>query len=412
MPGGVTRTVAFYDPHPVAFVRGSGAQLEDADGNLYIDLLNNYTALVHGNAHPRLTSAAANALRDGGIFPAPHSLQVEHARRILSRFPAAARVRYTNSGTEAAMLAVRVARALTGRDAIAKARGAYHGTYDALWSHVGGQSEAEGAEARQPGVAKAVHALTHVFEFNDVDSIQTLEKSAGHHLAAIIVEPLLAAAGALLATPEFLAACREVCDRTGALLIFDEVQTSRLEMGGLQEHFGIWPDLTVLGKWIGGGLPIGAVAGTAAAMGALAAGSRTFVNHSGTFNGNGASLAAGLAAIDLLDASAIRQINAHGDSLAASIRSALASRGMRGSVTGYGSLINVHFGIDHPSRVSDTNTSDLQAMDWFHLALLTHGMFAAHRGMMNVSTALGDDGVVEASKRVERALDSVRETSM
>jgi glutamate-1-semialdehyde 2,1-aminomutase len=409
LPDGHTRSVAFFKPYPLVLQRGKGSRVWDADGNEYIDLVNNYTALVHGHAHPELALVASKATEEGTVFPAPHLAQEEHARILVARLLGAEQVRYTNSGTEAAMLAVRIARAVTGRDIVAKAKWGYHGTFDGLWAYVE-EGEALGNPIEpQPGIPEAVHDLTKVFEYNDVADLQSVCRGIGDGLAAIIVEPVLGSGGAIAASPEFLRACRLLCDELGAVLILDEVQTFRLEVGGLQGRWRVQPDLTVLGKFIGGGYPIGAVVGRHDLMDVFCKGHPHYVNHSGTFNGNVVSMTCGVASLRLLSEEAIRQINAYGTRMAEAVNGMVSKAGLTGCVTGYGSIFNVHLGIAEARLGADVVAEDGDALQLLHLALILEGVFASPRGMMNISTAFSDDDVDTALARIERAIARVKD---
>jgi glutamate-1-semialdehyde 2,1-aminomutase len=403
---GNTRSLAYYPPHPLVIVSGRGPIVTDADGHAYFDLLNNYTSLVHGNAHPALIEAATAVMGTGTVFPAPHALQARHAAMIRERIEGTEVVRYTNSGTEAAMLAVRVARAVTGRDVIAKARYGYHGGFDGLAPNGGG-----GSGRAEPGVARATANVLGVFEFNDAADMDRVCREAGSDLAAIVLEPMLGSGGAVPATREFLAEARRLADELGALLILDEVQTFRLHPGGMQAALGVRSDLTVLGKLIGGGFPIGAVTGPRHLLDVLSSGSARHMKHAGTFNGNLVSMAAGIRAMELLDPPAIARLNASGEILASSTRDALASSGLPGTVTGYGSMFNVHIGADVGTirTGSDATAQDHALMELFHLALLNEGVFAAPRGFFNTSTALSEEGLEGVAGSLKQALAELAE---
>jgi glutamate-1-semialdehyde 2,1-aminomutase len=403
---GNTRSLAYYPPHPLVIVSGRGPMVTDADGHTYFDLLNNYTSLVHGNAHPALMEAATAVMATGTVFPAPHALQARHAAMIRERIEGTEVVRYTNSGTEAAMLAVRVARAVTGRDVLAKARYGYHGGFDGLAPNVGGSSGRPEA-----GVAQATADLLRVFEFNDAADMDRVCREAGSDLAAIVLEPMLGSGGAVPATSEFMAEARRLADELGALLILDEVQTFRLHPGGMQALLGVRADLTVLGKLIGGGFPIGAVAGPRHLLDVLSAGSPRPMKHAGTFNGNLVSMAAGIRAMELLDPAAIARLNGSGETLASSIRDALASSGLPGTVTGYGSMFNVHLGAEVGTvrTGSDATAQDHSLMELFHLALLNEGVFAAPRGFFNTSSALSDEDLEVVAGSLKQALAELAE---
>ncbi len=412
LPQGVTRTVAFFEPHPLVLLNGQGPRVWDADGHVYLDFLNNYSALIHGHAHPEIVKVAKDVISHGTVFPAPHPSQAEHARILTERLSAADKVRYMNSGTEAAMYAVRLARAYTGREVIAKARGGYNGTWDALWCYVGGQRAHSGdIHEPQPGIPSAVHRLTKVFEYNDIGDLATVCRDPGENLAAVIVEPIMAAGGLIPAKEDFLKECRSICDELGALLVLDEVQTFRLEWGGMQDRWKISPDLTVLGKIIGGGFPIGAVAGKREIMDCFKKGSMTYVNHSGTFNGNVASMRCGITTLNLLDRKAITSINKFGNLMAVEIRKMLHKHKLVGCVTGYGSMLNYHLGVERVEYGSDTNVEDNRLMDLMHLSLLLEGVFSASRGYLNLSTALTKEDIDTALEAFDKAISRVARES-
>jgi len=408
LPDGNTRGTAFFQPHPIVLVHGEGPIVTDADGNRYHDLLNNYTSLVHGNAHPDLVQAARTVIGEGTVFPSPHRLQATHAGVLCERLPSAEMVRYTNSGTEASMMAVRIARAATGRDLVAKARCGYHGSWDGLWV----SAEEDGPEPSaiaEPGIPQAVVDLVRLFEFNDLEDLTQVCETAGSDLAAVIVEPMLGSGGAVPATPEFLAEARRLADRTGAVLILDEVQTFRLATGGMQQVLGCRPDLTILGKFIGGGFPIGAVAGPRHLLELFRLDAPRHLKHSGTYNGNLVSMAAGLKAIEMLTEDAISAINFAGDLLAESLAKSLAECGLAGSVTGYGSMFNAHLGPEVTSvrTGSDVLREDPHAMQLLHLALLNEGVFSAPRGFLNCSTALGERELPAVALAISKAVEEV-----
>ncbi len=398
---GNTRSIVLHAPHPVVIESGQGGTVVDADGNRYLDLLNNYTSLVHGNAHPELIGTATSVMVTGTVFPSPHELQARHASMLVERIAGAEAVRYTNSGTEAAMLAVRIARAATGRDRVAKARFGYHGGYDGLAPN--------GLDPLEPGVPGSVADSLALFEFNDLVDLERVCRAVGGDLAAIVLEPVLGSGGAVPATPAFMAAARRVADELGALLILDEVQTFRLDPGGMQAVLGVPADLTVLGKLIGGGFPIGAVTGPRAVLEVLSHASVRGFKHAGTFNGNLVSMAAGIRAIELLTPEAIRRLNAGGEALAATCADALGASGLPGTVTGHGSMFNLHFGADvmRVATGTDASAQDVGLMEPLHLALLNEGVFSAPRGFLNTSTALGDEDLEMVARRINQALAAV-----
>lgn len=404
---GNTRSLATFPPHPVVLLEGAGPRVTDADGNVYYDLLNNYTSLVHGNAHPALGEAATAVIATGTVFPAPHPAQARHAAMLCERLAGAEMARYTNSGSEAAMIAVRVARAATGRDVVVKALGGYHGSWDGL---VRDTRLDEGAgNAAAPGISADVSRGVGIFEYNDVADLERVCRLAGSDLAAVVLEPMLGSGGAVPATPEFMAAARRLADELGAVLIVDEVQTFRLAPGGLQSVLGCRADLTILGKLIGGGFPVGAVAGSRDLLGVFSTSSARHIEHSGTFNGNLVSMAAGAKSMELLTPQAIAHINETGAVLRQAFSEAIASSGLRGTVTGYGSMLNVHLGPDvgEVRTGSDVLAQDARTMELLHLALLNEGIFSAPRGFLNTSTVLDDADVANVARALKQAVADV-----
>src|SRR6266849_4399451 len=272
MPGGNSRTTTFFDPYPFYIARGEGARIWDVDGAERLDFNGNYTSLVLGHADPRVVQAIQGAAARGMSFPGPSEHEVRLAELLTGRIPSLEAVRFTNSGTEATMHAVRVARAFTGRGKIAKFEGAYHGTHD--WVLVSVSPDlAEAGSRKRPrslayssGVPDTVLKHTVVLPWNDIDACVKILEKQGRDLAALIVDPLMANAGLLVPQLGFLERLREVTDRLGIMLIFDEVISFRVSPGGAQARFGVRPDLTTLGKIIGGGLAVGAFGGRAEVM--------------------------------------------------------------------------------------------------------------------------------------------------
>jgi len=394
LPGGDTRSSTFYEPYPIAFERGEGCRVWDVDGNEYVDFLNNFTSLVHGHAHPQIVEAVALQAARGTAFPAPNVAQAELAERIVERVPSIELLRYTNSGSEANMLAIRLARAYTGRERIVKADGGYHGSWEQL------PLAGSPATGSHDGTPQAVLDLIHWCEFNDVESLRAAVEEAGDRLAAIVLEPVQLVGGVIAGTPEFLRAARELADEAGALLVLDEVVTLRLAPGGYQSVLGVRPDLTTLGKIIGGGLPVGATGGRREVLEAADPRRPGHVGHSGTFNGNPLTSVAGCVSLDLLDAAAIERLNGLGERFASGLRGVLEAHGVEASVTSCGSLVQIHLETEGPVRTfGDTNPGSA-LLARLHRAALDEGVFFAGRGLLNLSTAM-DDAVID------RALDAL-----
>jgi glutamate-1-semialdehyde 2,1-aminomutase len=398
IPGGNTRSLAFYPPYPLVISSGSGCRIRDADGNEFIDLLNNYTASVHGHALPAVNEAMSEQAALGTVFPAPSGLQAELAERIVGRVASVEQVRFANSGTEAVMMAVRGARAFTGREKIVKAEGGYNG----MWEQVPISWPQDPYRAAMP---EGVRELVRMVGYNDVGQLEAAMQEEGNEVAAIILEPVTGT-GVFAGTPEYFAAARRLADEHGALLICDEVITLRLGVGGFQEVLGVRPDLTTMGKIIGGGLPVGAFGGRADVMEIFDPRSPRHLHHSGTFNGNLMTMAAGCVSLDLLTRSEIERINALGERLAEGLRRSLAERpDLHGVVNNCGSLLHVNLGTEGEVRKFSDLRPDSPVAAAFHLAALEEGVYFAPRGFMNTSTAMDEQVVDEALEACSRALD-------
>jgi glutamate-1-semialdehyde 2,1-aminomutase len=386
MPGGDTRTTSYHRPYCLTISHGEGPFLWDIDGNRYIDLLGNYTSLVHGHAYPPITEAIANAARQGTAWPARSEPQVELAELLCERVRSVERVRFCNSGTEAGMLAVQVARRLTGRKYILMARYGYHGSYDDLELGLVGQDGER----------------TLLADFGEVTSFEALLTERGSEIAAVFLEPVLGSAGVVAPPPAFLELVGEAARRAGALFVIDEVITLRLAAGGAQEIFELRPDLTMMGKFIGGGLPVGALGGRAEIMAAFDPRDRGAILHSGTFNGNPATCAAGLASVRELTPERIDKMEQQAKRLAEELKRAATQAELPFSVRQFGSLMNVFFMNEPPPAT--IAREDMRTMASFHLAALNHGLFIAPRGLIALSTVVTDELLNEVCERAAKAM--------
>jgi glutamate-1-semialdehyde 2,1-aminomutase len=398
LPGGDTRTGVFYRPYPAYMVAGQGNIVTDLDGNQYLDLMNNYTSLVHGHAHPALLEAARSQLPSGAVYASPMVGQVELAELICARVPSVEQLRFANSGTEATMLALRAARAFTGRSGIIKMQGAYHGSHDL--------AAAADPEADR-GIPAGLHQDLFFAPFNNLAAIEALLEAHPAAIAAIIVEPVPNAGGLPLPLPGYLQGLRDLADQHGALLIFDEVVTLRLHEGGYQAVAGVTPDLTAMGKIIGGGFAVGAFGGKRAIMEQFNPALPDHLAHSGTFNGHSVTMAAGLASLRQLDQAAIDRINSLGASLARGFDDAFAEAGIAGSTTSAGSLVQVHWRTGPIVNMEDVAAGFRAAGDLpllLHLELMNRGIYAAARGEYNISTVMTTDDVTHAVDSFSAAL--------
>lgn len=390
LPGGETRTSTFFQPHPLFMTRGEGALLFDQDGNRYLDFLGNYTSLVHGHAHPDITAAITRQLGLGSAHGACTEAQNRLAALIKSRVRSVERIRFANSGTEAVMQAVRTARAWTGRPRIVKMVGGYHGSWDPVMVGM------KGPDHNTPGLSPVLADETLLTTFNDPEAAVRLVSEHEDEIAAIIVEPMLGSTGAIPADREFLLTLRNLADETGALLIFDEIQTFRLNPGGAQNVYGIAPDLTTFAKVIGGGLPIGAWGGRADAMDQYDPRRPGFISHPGTFNGNALAMVAGTVALELLSESEIDRINGLGDRLRTGLGEAAADAGDVVSVTGMGSMAQVHFTSGPVTDFASAASADKARAARLHLALINEGVFTSPTCRFAVSTPMSDGEIDEA----------------
>ena len=385
MPGGDTRSTTWFRPFPVVMDHADGAEMTDVDGNVLLDFLGNYTALVHGHRPPFILDAVRAALERDVLFGAPMPEQGELARRIVGRLAAAEHVRFTNSGTEAGMVAARIARRFTGRERLAIAEHSYHGSYEPLvWE-------------------AAARTGTATFPVNDIAGAERALEGAGP-LAAVFLEPVLGSGGVITADDDFLAFLRHYTRNRGSLLVFDEVMTFRLGYGGRQEATGVAPDLTMLGKIIGGGMPVGAVAGRADVLAVTDPSRPGSMEHSGTFNGHRLTMVAGAASLDALDRAAVERLDRLGGRLRDGLTSVAASSKVPVSVTSCGSLLNLHAaaGVTTPAQADAAAYSDLAR--YIHLALIDRGVFIAHRGEMCISTVMTEETVDRAVAAVADAL--------
>src|SRR6195952_1294431 len=408
LPGGNTRTTVFMKPYPIYAERGAGCRVFDVDGNEYIDCINNFTALIHGHAHPALIEAATRQLALGSAFGLPTESEIELAELLASRLPGVEQVRFTNSGTEAVMMALKAARAFTGRPKIAKCEGAYHGSYDYAEVSLDPMPEAWGRNAPvsvayAKGTPENVLADVIAIPFNDAEAAVSLIRAHGSELACVLVDPMPNRAGLAPADQAYLEALRKVTREVGALLIFDEVITFRLGYRGAQGIWNIEPDLTTLGKIIGGGFPVGAICGPKEFMAVFdPRPGQPALPHGGTFSANPVTMRAGIAAMELLDDAAFTRLDAMGEAVRSGIDAAFRRHRVPGRTVGLGSLLKIHFA-DRPIRdyrsayLSDEETKR-QAV--FNRGLLNRGVLAAGYGLMALSTPMTDadiDAIVEAA---------------
>ena len=354
---------------PIFVERASGAELIDVNGNVYVDYVCSWGPLIHGHAHPAVLEAVSEAAALGTSYGAPTAGEVELAEAIAARVPAVDMVRMTSSGTEATMSAIRLARAVTGRETLLKFAGAYHGHVDGLLAAAGSGLATQGIPA-SPGVPEAVAAQTVVVPWNDSEAVRAA--FAAHDFAAVIVEPYPANMGLIPPAPGFLELLRDLCTSYDALLIFDEVITGfRVAPGGAQELTGVLPDLTVMGKILGGGMPAAAFGGPVSLMERIAPAGDVY--QAGTLSGNPLAVAAGRATLALLDEQAYMSLSDTTHALAAGLREAAGERPV--SVTATTGLLTVFFAAEPPVDYAGTAACDLEAYGTWCRALLARGVY-------------------------------------
>jgi glutamate-1-semialdehyde 2,1-aminomutase len=376
LPGGVNSPVRAFKSvgaTPLFISRGKGSAIEDADGNTYIDYVMSWGPLIHGHAPRGLVKTLASVARDGTSFGAPTEVSVKLGERVRMLMPSLERVRFVNSGTEATMSAVRVARAATGRDRIIKFEGCYHGHADPFLVQAGSGALTLGAP-NSPGVPRSAVADTLLATYNDLASCERVFEANRGQVAAVIVEPIAGNIGVVPPADGFLAGLRRLCDREGALLIFDEVISGfRVGTGGAQGLFGITPDLTCLGKIIGGGLPVGAYGGRADLMGLVAPAGTVY--QAGTLSGNPLAMAAGLWSIGNLSAKLYRHLNRLGAMLAHGLATAAREAGVSLQVNAFGSVVTPFFTSEAVRDYRSALTSDTASYAAFFRAMLARGIY-------------------------------------
>ncbi len=396
LPGGNTRSVLFHGPFPLSMARGEGCRLWDADGHEYIDALGEFTAGLYGHSHPVILAAIGEALA-GGINLSSHTAREGLlAHEIQRRFPSMELLRFANSGTEANLLALAAAKAHTGRSKVLVFDGAYHG---GVLTFAGG-----GSPMNVP------HAFL-LARYNDADSVRALVAQHGSDIAAILVEPMLGSGGCIAGEPAFLQALRSLADQCGAMLVFDEVMTSRLSFGGRQGLLSIRPDLTTAGKYLGGGMSFGVFGGRRDVMERFDPRRPDALAHAGTFNNNVLTMAAGHAGLSqVLTQDVLERLNARGERLRGRFNAVLAGHGVDMAFTGIGSLMTLHATAVPVRSPADLQGTDARARDLVFFGLLEQGVFMARRGMVALSLPVGDaecdamvaalDAVVAAHRQV------------
>jgi glutamate-1-semialdehyde 2,1-aminomutase len=413
MPGGDTRSIGLFNPYPFFVVEGKGFHLCDADGNQYIDFVNNMTSMIHGHAHPHVMEAIRRQTEKGVTHGLPVESQYQLAELLCQRIPSMESLRFGNTGSEATMFCMRAARAFTGKDGILKMDGGYHGGHDFV--QVNPMPDLSGQDLPQPQQTKGVPAgvVKDIFvtPFNDLETTDRILGANLDKIGAIIMEPMLGAGGGVGPIAGYLKGMRELADRYNVLLIFDEIISYRLHEGGLQAMEGIRPDLTALGKIIGGGLPIGAFGGRKDIMDLFDPTKPDAVTHSGTFTGNAVTMAAGCANLEIYTQTEIDRINRLGEYLAAGLNTAMKNAGLKGGTRGVGSLVGIAF-TDKPLKSSKDVVLGLfpsfELMHYLHLEMLNRGIYFLDRGMFALSTPMTENEIDYCVNHFGQALQMLK----
>ncbi len=391
LPAGVSYAIRHFEPYPFYTAKAKGSKLYDVDGNEYVDFWLGHTALILGHSPPAIVKAVKKQLENGTHYGTSHELEIQLAEQIVKMVSSAEMVRFTNSGTEANMYATRLARAYRDRNKIAKFEGGWHGGYDAL--HIGVKHPFDIPESA--GLTAGTLQDTIVLPFNDLEAVKARLKDV--EVASIAIETVLGAGGGIPAEKEFLKGLREVCDERGILLIFDEVITGfRLAPGGGQQYCGVTPDITVFGKILGGGFPIGAFCGRREIMkrvDTLLYERPHYSFHGGTFAANPISMTAGLVTLELLeDGQLINKLNNIGEKIRGQLTDIFKTKGVDVQVTGAGSLFNTHFTKKEVKDARAASKADKKKLMNYHLNLITNGVFflPTHTGALSTAHSEAD----------------------
>ncbi len=413
LPGGISRLQTLVDPFPIYAGRGEGATIVDVDGTHRLDMMNNFASLIHGHARSEVIDAATRAARHGSCFAMPTEAEIALAELLCDRVKSVEKVRFCNSGTEAVMLALKAARAHTGRARIAKIEGAYHGMYDYAEVSLDSSPENWGNDPNSvrftAGSPRAVLDDTVVFPHNNTEAAERILRDAGESLAAILIDPAPGVFGMIPMTPEFVSMIQRVARDIGASIIIDEVIALRLGYHGAQAKFGIEPDYTTFAKIIGGGFPVGAVAGSETAMAVFSHAQGKPLNpSSGTFTANPVSMSAGLATMELMTPEAYAALDALGEHARMVAARAFQATGVKGQVTGVGGMFAIHL---HERPITDYRSAypvgnEAARGKALHLALLEAGFIMSPKLSAFLSTAMTTNDIDRFGAALETILRS------
>ena len=382
IPGGATRSLSYFKPYPIHIDYGQGAYVYTHEGHKLFDVTNAYGAIVHGHGDPDVVKAVQEGIAKGSQYSTPTHGQYKLAKLLCERIPGFDRVRFVNSGTEATLFALRTARAYTGKDKILKMTGGFHGTHDCV-------AASTKKNVITAGIPNGMTEDMLEVPFNDLDALEKAVRQNASELAAVIMEPFLGAGGVVLPGPGYLELARKVTSDNNVLLIFDEIFSYRVNTGGCQKLYGVTPDLTTVGKVVGGGLPIGVFGGKEEIMNIYChENTDKPLYHSGTFNGYETVMQAGYAALSKYDDAAIAYINSLGDQLQSGLLKSFKANGLNIQSNQIGSLLNLHF-VNEPITTAEQVLESIEQLHTLmHLSLLNKGIFTIPRGLFILSTAM------------------------
>ena len=417
MPGGASRNSAIRAPHPLYAARADGCRITDVDGAERIDFANNMASLIHGHAHPAIVSAVADQLRKGTASTLTTEVEVRFAEHICSRNPNFEKIRFVNSGTEAVMGALKAARAFTGRPKIAKAEGAYHGLYD--YAEISQTARPDNwGDLDSPASVPVAHGTPQpvlddviVVPYNDPDRAVAILDRHADEIACVLLDLMPHWAGLCPAIPQFASAIQQWAASNGALLVVDEVITFRNAYSGAQQRYGLVPDITAMGKIIGGGFPVGAIAGRADIMELMnPLGDRYLLPYSGTFSANPITMTAGLTAMELYDRAQIDHVNRLAEFAVGAINDTIKALGVPASVTGAGSMFRIHMRPDPPANHRETHPDPAAAerLKLFYNKMLDRRILLIYSGAGAISTPMGEAEIDQLVAAVHKSLTALQ----
>ncbi len=409
LPGGSSRGTAYFDPYPIFADYGAGHYLYDVDGNAYLDFMINATSLIMGHANPAVVKALQDQAARGTAFSAPTELQTRLASILCERIPSVDQIRFTNSGTEGTLMAIRAARAYTGRPKIAKFEGGYHGSHEYAAVSVRPPASAldpngPTAVPEHPGQPPTVAEGVVTLPYNNLEDSRRILEANSHELACVIMEPIASALGYVAADAAFLKGIREATRELGLLLIFDEVQSFRASPGGAQQAYSVVPDMTCLGKIIGGGLPVGAFGGCDDIMSLFdPSDGGAAVAHAGTFNANPMTLAAGTVVMEAMTPDVYQRLNALGDTLRAKLRAVFDELEVPCQITGTASFFGIHISAEPVTDYRSSLKGDKVMRRALFLGLVNEGVLlqdSCSGALSTLTTEAEVDAMVDAVRTV------------